>query len=271
VNRPEHWRPDPGDVRRHAALRRERARAGPLGKLLRYAAIVLVLAGALFAYRNFDTLRNATLDFSALTGAFSRSAASRGDAQAGGSSEPVAIEAPGVVGTSVATSLDKSPIVDTEPDPAPAETTLAAPVLPADTTPPPAAAEAPPAPVVVTEPPPPDEPESFEFGLSTISVSESDASAAVLILRNGGRRGRSTITWWTREGTATAGVDYANLGMVVERFAVGEQNRTIHIPIVGDRNPEGPETFYVLLAAGDVTAGNAQPEHEIEVIINDDD
>jgi len=270
VNRPEHWRPDPGEVRRHAALRRERARAGPLGRLLRYVAIVLVLTGAFFAYRNLDTLRNATLDFSALTGAFSRSAGSEGEAaQPGGSSEPVAIEAPDVVGTSVATSLDKPPIVD--PEPAPAEATPAAPAIPADTTPSRAADEAPPAAVVVTEPAPPDEPETFEFGLSTIGVSESDASAAVLILRNGGRRGRSTITWWTREGTATADVDYANLGMVVERFAVGEQNRTIHIPIVGDRNPEGPETFYVLLAAGDVTAGGAQPEHEIEVIINDDD
>jgi len=51
------------------------------------------------------------------------------------------------------------------------------------------------------------------------------------------------------EGTAKAGVDYVNLGVLDEKFARGEQNRTIHIPIVGDHNAEGPETFFVVVRA----------------------
>ena len=80
---------------------------------------------------------------------------------------------------------------------------------------------------------------------------------------------RPTVVWSTRDGTATAGSDYVDRGAVVERFAAGEQNRTILVPIIGDRNAEGPENFYVVLvsAEGDV-AGEVR---EAEVVIEDDD
>jgi hypothetical protein len=124
---------------------------------------------------------------------------------------------------------------------------------------------APPAPA----PEPPPGPESFEFGLSTVNVSEADASAHVIILRNGDRRRASSITWWTEDGTAKAGLDYADLGRVVEKFAAGEQNRTIHIPLVGDHRVEGPETFYVHLAASEGADPSADPAQRLEVVIND--
>jgi len=111
-------------------------------------------------------------------------------------------------------------------------------------------------------------PEEFDFGIDTMSVSEADASARLLILRNGGRRGVSTVTWWTVDGTARAGTDYASLDPQTVRFAAGEQNRSIQIPIVGDRNPEGPESFFVHLAPGERAGESAS---QIEVIINDDD
>jgi hypothetical protein len=90
-----------------------------------------------------------------------------------------------------------------------------------------------------------------------------------LILRDGGKRGVSSITWWTSDGTAKAGSDYVDLGKVVVKFAAGEQNRAIHIPIVGDGAAEGPESFYVNLAAGD--DASAEPQDRVEVVIEDDD
>jgi hypothetical protein len=77
------------------------------------------------------------------------------------------------------------------------------------------------------------------------------------------------FTWWTSDGTANAGKDYVDLGKVVVKFAKGEENRTIHIPIIGDEIAEGEESFYVNLAAGDDPS--AQPQDRVEVVIEDDD
>jgi hypothetical protein len=130
--------------------------------------------------------------------------------------------------------------------------------------PPPAVAPPPPEPAVPTGP------AAFGFGLEVMSVSEASASAAVLVLRDGGRRGVSFITWWTTDGTATAGSDFARLEPRVERFGAGEQNRTLHVPIIGDRNVEGAESFTVHIAVGD--SGRADsPVASIEVVITDDD
>jgi len=90
-----------------------------------------------------------------------------------------------------------------------------------------------------------------------------------LILRGGDMRRASAVTWWTSDWTATAGEDYANLGRVVVKFAPNEQNRGIHIPIIGDSKVEGPENFYVNLAPGDSPSG--EPTARLQVVINDDD
>jgi hypothetical protein len=121
-------------------------------------------------------------------------------------------------------------------------------------------------------PPPPPEPESFELGLERMSVSEAEASAAILVLRLGDQRSASSVSWWTEDGTAKAGSDYVNLGVVAEKFAPREQNRGIHVPIVGDHNAEGPESFFVYVRkqAGGGT-GKDGPTTRIEVVINDDD
>ena len=66
----EQLRIDPSDVRRHARLRRESQRPGPLTKLLRYGAIALVLAALIAGYWNFDTLRGMRLDLSTWTSLF---------------------------------------------------------------------------------------------------------------------------------------------------------------------------------------------------------
>jgi hypothetical protein len=263
-------RADPGDVRRHARLRQERERVGPLGKLVRYSAAALVLAAAVAGYWNFDTLRQASVDFSAWTDLFaSRTDTNGGTPTRSGEPETVSVEAVGVVGTEAATSLSteapppapppaNAVATASESAPAAAETQIAAIAAPAPPPPPPA-------------PEPPPGPESFAFGLEVMNVSEADASAAIVVLRSGDRRRASSVSWWTKPGTATAGVDYADLGLATVRFAAGEQNRTIHVPLVGDRNAEGPENFYVYLAKSESAAAAGQADQQVEVIINDDD
>ena len=260
---------DPADVRRHARLMRERERVGPLGKLVRYTAVVLLLAGAFALYWNFDTLRGTSVDFAGfvdLVGRRVKDTVARPD---GGATQTEIVKETEVVGVAAPSSLATSPPAaePAVPEPITAKATPA-PESPPATTSPEASAprEAAPPPAAAPEP---SGPEQFSFGLEKIEVSEAAASADILILRGGDMRRASTVTWWTTDGTATAGEDYANLGHVVVKFAPHEQNRGIHIPIIGDKKVEGPENFYVNLAPGDGPAG--EPTERLQVVINDDD
>ena len=60
-----------------------------------------------------------------------------------------------------------------------------------------------------------------------------------------------------------------DVGAKIERFAAGEQTRTIHIPIVHDSKREGRENFYVNLRPGQ--SGKNEPPQRVEVVIEDDD
>jgi Calx-beta domain len=297
----EQLRIDPSDVRRHARLRRESERPGPLAKLVRYGAIVALLAVLIAGYWNFDALRGVRLDLSTWTSLFPDGAQA-----AGGATVPT--DGPAIASTAVTSAVESEPPVPVPDTPAPptpqSAAVAAAPAAPpvesdagAEAVPsapgpaPTVAAEAPRAPPppaaalsvvdevasaplpLATPPPaepePPPGPESFSFGLRVVNVSESDPSADILVLRNGDRRHVSTVFWWTKPGTATAGVDYVDLGVTALRFAAGEQNRAIHIPIGSDRNVEGVETFYVYLATSEAAAAAGQPDEQLEVDIHD--
>lgn len=281
----ELWGVDPLDVRRHARRMREARAVKPLGKFFRIGAIVLVLAGAVAIYWNRYSLQYMRFDLSRVTGLFAGEDAP-GAARDGELGTEVvedstiagAVNLPSAIGgapseadaPAVAVPADES--IAGEPEPTQAAPPPAPAASSARTEAPPVAAPAPappappPAPVVEE----PVGPEMFGFGLERMEVSESSASAAVLVLRDGGRRGASSITWWTTDGTATAGSDFARLEPRVERFGVGEQNRTLFVPIVGDRNVEGPENFEVHIAVGD--SGRAVDEvARIQVVITDDD
>jgi hypothetical protein len=280
----EHWGVDPLDVRRHARRLREAKQVGPLGKLARFAAVALLVAGAIGVFLNLDTLRQVRFDSSRITDLF------RGDTPRGARATPGAepgtevVEDTTIAGVSMPTSLDgEAPAAEPQAAEAPAPQPAAqspqpAPAAPAEEPSPTELtadrADAPPAAPVVPPPPPepelPPTPETLGFGLEVMTVSESDATAAVVVLRDGGRRGVSPFTWWTVDGTATAGSDFARLEPRVERFSVGEQNKTIYIPIVGDRAVEGPESFYVRVVPGESRDTDA-PIAEIEVVILDDD
>ena len=276
----EQWRLDPSEVGFHARRMRQANRKGPLGKVAPYAAGALALAAAVALYLNFDTVRQLRLDFSEITDLFADNPGRSGPGEPAPSPDELpteVVEGGGVAGDALPTSIDG----ETPPEPAPAAATE---VPPQRTDPQPPAAEpadeapaiadaAPPPPPPAPEPEPerPVTPEMFHFGLTAVTVSEADASAAVIVLRDGGRRGASSFTWWTTDGTATASSDYASLGEVVQPFAVGQQNVTIRVPIIGDRNAEGPETFYVHLAPSEAAAAAGEPAQRLEVVINDDD
>jgi hypothetical protein len=257
---------------------RQAQAVGPLGKLVRVVAVVLVLAGAFFVIWNFATLRQARLDFSALTELFSRDDVPAGARPGEEPGTEVIADSSIAGGVSLPTSIDKEPAPEPGVDEGAAND---APVATAPTSPSPAApaasepavtaaaGETPRAPPPPPEPELPVRPETIGFGLEVMKVSEANASAAVLVLRDGGRRQVSLFTWWTTGEQAIAGADFARLDRRVERFGAGEQNRTIHVPIIGDRAVEGPENFYVHIAAGD--SMTAPEVAKIEIVIVDDD
>jgi Calx-beta domain-containing protein len=259
---------DPRDVHRYQRREGERKRKGSAAKL-RYWAAAAVLVAAFLVYWNFESLRalvagtqTASIPIPADEPDGDEAATARVDAA------PAAREAPATPtpkpAAPPAADVPSETVAAPEPGP-PAEPGSPAEADAVAAAPAPAPAPAEPAP-----PPPPVEPERFEFGLSINSVSEGDAAAAVLVLRNGGRRAASSVVWWTAPGTATAGADYADLGRVTLQFPAGAQNRTIRIPIVGDRLVEGPESFYVHIAVPDGAGAAAEPA-PTEVTISDDD
>jgi hypothetical protein len=120
-------------------------------------------------------------------------------------------------------------------------------------------------------PPPPPEPESFEVSVRTVTVSEREAGARITVRRRGGSLRESSILWWTEDGTALAGNDYADLGRINERFSAGEAARTIYVPIIGDAAREATETFYVNLDLNTPDSERLEPIVRVEVSVTDDD
>jgi hypothetical protein len=279
----EHWGLDPQDVRAHARRMREAQAVGPLGKVFRVAAVLLVLAGAFAVYWNFDTLRDLRFDFSRVTGAFDDAVEDVEEARRGDEPGNEVVGDTTVAGVSMPTSIKgeepetASPAAAPEPAPSAPATREPAPASrePASTSRETASTEvvtAPETPALApppAEPEPPPKPETFGFGLEVMNVSEKDASARVLVLRDGGRRGVAYVTWWTTDGTAVAGSDFARLEPKTERFNAGQQNITLLVPIIGDRNVEGPENFFVHFAVGE--SPSAKPVASIEILIDDDD
>ncbi len=268
----EHWGLDPQDVRRYARRMREARTVGPLGKAFRVAAVALLVGVAFAVYWNFETLREMRFDLSRLTSVFSdRSAQPGGDTEGEPGTEVVGDTS--IAGVKMPTSLEgEAPEAEAPAAAAPVESPAPEQPRVANAAPPPVAEatrEPEPAPRPPPQPEVPAGPETFGFGLEVMNVSEADASARVLVLRDGGRRGVSFIRWWTTNGIATAGTDFARLEPGTVRFGVGEQNRTLLIPIIGDRNVEGPENFYVHIAVGE--GAEPEPVAQIEILIADDD
>ncbi|MFN6133536.1 MAG: Calx-beta domain-containing protein, partial [Synechococcaceae cyanobacterium] len=87
----------------------------------------------------------------------------------------------------------------------------------------------------------------FNFGRSTYSATENDAtSAAVVITRTGATTSAAGVTVLLQNGTASSGQDFGDNPILVA-FAPGETTKTISIPILDDARFEPTETFTLRL------------------------
>ncbi|HEX6993925.1 MAG TPA: Calx-beta domain-containing protein [Gammaproteobacteria bacterium] len=114
-----------------------------------------------------------------------------------------------------------------------------------------------------------DDPAAF-FVEREITASEGQTVVPVEI-RRGDASAQSAVLWWTADGTATAGNDYADLGSVIESFAPGEAARTVFIPITNDSLPERRESFVVYLAPPSADGRPRNEPQSARITIVDDD
>ena len=121
---------------------------------------------------------------------------------------------------------------------------------------------------IAVAPPANEGPGILEFGADTVTVSEADSVARVVVRRRGGAGGEVSFDWHTVDDSAADGVDYASR-MGSEVMAAGQSTATILLPIVTDTAVEQTELFDVVI---DDTS-RAQPGRltRTTVIIVDDD
>jgi hypothetical protein len=82
---------------------------------------------------------------------------------------------------------------------------------------------------------------------ASLTAYESQGVATIAIVRDGALAEPVDIIWWTSDGSAQAGNDYASFGRRVESLGPGETVRRLHIPLASDQLAEDPEYFYVHL------------------------
>jgi hypothetical protein len=104
---------------------------------------------------------------------------------------------------------------------------------------------------------------------SSVTVYESQGVARVALKRIGASTRPLEVAWWTIDGTAHAGDDYAGFGARIETFAAGQAERTLLVPLATDDVAEQPETFFLHIASG--AKAGAADELTAEIRIVDDD
>jgi hypothetical protein len=104
----------------------------------------------------------------------------------------------------------------------------------------------------------------------SVTVYENQRVARIDLTRTGPTARPLEVAWWTSDGTARAGDDYASFGARIEAFAPGQTKRTLFVPLAGDAIAERPETFFVHVALG-AKANVADDDLTAEVRIVDDD
>lgn len=110
----------------------------------------------------------------------------------------------------------------------------------------------------------------FVFSASTSSVTETQQTVSVTVLRAGGSEGPASVRVATQNSTATAGSDYTSFAQDVG-FLAGETSRSFTIPILDDTLLEGTETFRLLLSdpTGGAVIGN--PSNAVVRILDNED
>jgi hypothetical protein len=103
-----------------------------------------------------------------------------------------------------------------------------------------------------TAAPPPSPAGSLQLGAADFTVAESGTSVTITVTRTGGSAGSVSLDYATRDGSATAGNDYAATTGTLS-FADGETSQSFSVAILDDTLFEGDESFSVGLS--NVTGG----------------
>jgi hypothetical protein len=252
-------------------IRLERVEAPPRragnGRVI--VGVVVVAALGVAVYLEYDSLRERVAGAITIVHDLARGAS---PAPAGG--DAAVLARPRVASVSERPRSDLAPAGDqpvaTVAEPPPAVSPAAEPAAPPpapDAATPRQEATALPAPIPVDPP----EPARFEFAGRSLTVSESETTARVVIRRVGARDMEASVVWWTSDDTATADDDYADLGARIETFAAGEESRTIFIPLVADVLPERRERLFVNLGPAGEQSPRLEPSLRLEIVIVDDD
>ena len=93
-------------------------------------------------------------------------------------------------------------------------------------------------------PPPPT------LSINDVSVTEGNsgtASAVFTVALSASSSQTVTVTYFTANGTATAGSDYTAIAATTLSFTPGQTSKTVTVQVLGDTASEGNETFFVNL------------------------
>jgi len=111
---------------------------------------------------------------------------------------------------------------------------------------------------------------TLQLRLGRMTVPEGGGEAVLDVVRREGSRGAVSAAWEVRGVEAAPGTDFAAASGIVS-FADGDsQPKRIVIPIVDDAQPEGDETFQVVLRDPDVGAVLGQRSRATLEIRDDD-
>jgi hypothetical protein len=107
-----------------------------------------------------------------------------------------------------------------------------------------------------------------QFANATFTVSESNETATISLVRLGGSQGELTALVAATNGTATAGADFIEETEVVS-FVDGQTTATFTFPLLDDTRFEGPETIRLVIrfVAGE---GGAGQTNALLTLVDDD-
>jgi hypothetical protein len=106
---------------------------------------------------------------------------------------------------------------------------------------------------------------------ASLTAYESQTALSVDVHRSGDNVDVPIeFVWWTSDGTARAGDDYASFGRRVETLPPGETIHTLYVPITSDVLREEDEHFFIHLASSP-TSANLEISATLRVTLIDDD
>jgi hypothetical protein len=110
---------------------------------------------------------------------------------------------------------------------------------------------------------------ALKFDSTTFSSGEASGNATITVIRIGGSDGKVEVDYTTNNGSATAGLDYADTSGTLT-FDDGVILQTFDIPIFDDPDLEGSETVNLTLSNATAGAILTSPSTATLMIIDDD-